>query len=897
MSKDNLLKKITFLALFSSLTLTSIISYSDSSLTVTADRKSTDFVKAVRERTVLSSYNQTPPTPEFRFDSYRSYGPFSSTARITTDILPIRVKTFSENLVVQVVSPETLQRTLEVKKVSYSAFRFEHSSKIVLLVDGQYRVFDSDDYDQNLVEKTTPLTWRLKSNNPRSINSYYFLESLRKATKLSLVPRDAYWSDYKGQKTKYKFSAKDYVFSFLATYFLTANYRYKDGGSPELDNYWYKQTNHRAFQGSSRTNWPNEYLLQFLEIDYRSFRDLESVTEHAPIEKITIDGKPFEVFSVYLETGAKPNSQMELFFKKQIVGGALFFPAPSAYIEEQSYKREDQSKYGEGIVKQIGYYWYAGSYKEMLFGGPYTVSAYEVIGDKGIQKETKNPNYWDKEWLRSKTSPDEVVNEYQKRDSENYSQALYTNFVQGLTPYLSFRHLNSQLQSRVVAGEDKNIPKELVRFTASSNTSWIPWYFQAVTSPAPSKDEQGRLDTSVYLFNDAFSRFMYGASLKVLASGLAKTFKSFFGDEQIAFRSLLIAGVNWAKAIFDQTSGQSIYNFTLAALDSRLEGKDQNSSRIKTTKDALELANTPFVVSKGKRAFDVPYADNLRFATESISQTEAYQGGGPQTFARIQEEMTSLLDGVYQRLAFSPTTKLNFVLNWYKFSWNEHETNSVENVMKTLNSLDKKGRLDIAFDKTAKERKEYIRKWRAGFSFTNPYGWGYDWEGNGSYLAAFLSHRLSFFIGFFAELARRSETDPNNPFPLMTRLAKLLKKGIESGEYKFSVPFEEWFDLTNGQSFLGAESISLPGIDADSEISKFLYRSEKEFTNEELVRLNVELSVLIGPKWNDTAHSSDPNIGSRTLWHRGYYSPERIPGDGLWLQDDHFDNVEEIVEK
>lgn len=130
-----------------------------------------------------------------------------------------------------------------------------------------------------------------------------------------------------------------------------------------------------------------------MEVDYRAFEDLDSLTEHAPVEKVNVDGTPTEVFSVFLETGAKPNSQMELFFQKQLVGGTLLLPAPSEYIEEQSRLRADQSKDGEGNVKRIGYYWYSRTLEDQLYGGAYILSSFEVIGGRATKTFLENPNY------------------------------------------------------------------------------------------------------------------------------------------------------------------------------------------------------------------------------------------------------------------------------------------------------------------------------------------------------------------------------------------------------------------------------------------------------------------------------------------------------------------------
>lgn len=62
--------------------------------------------------------------------------------------------------------------------------------------------------------------------------------------------------------------------------------------------------------------------------------------------------------------------------------------------------------------------------------------------------------------------------------------------------------------------------------------------------PSMSVDADGKPQTDVYKFNDVYSRFMFGAPLEEIAKGKAVPTTHFFGDDQIAFRSILNAAVN-----------------------------------------------------------------------------------------------------------------------------------------------------------------------------------------------------------------------------------------------------------------------------------------------------------------------------------------------------------------
>lgn len=128
---------------------------------------------------------------------------------------------------------------------------------------------------------------------------------------------------------------------------------------------------------------------------------------------------------------------------------------------------------------------------------------------------------------------------------------------------------------------------------------------------------------------------------------------------------------------------------------------------------------------------------------------------------------------------------------------------------------------------------------------------------------------------------------------MLTRLAHLLKQGIDRGEFRFGVPFEEWPHLTNERGYDMAETIAYPGTDAVAELARFLLKSQRAFTNEEHIRLNVELSVLMGPKWDQDAYVSDQSRGYNIIYQEGYHVPAVLSGFTGWPQDHFFDPLEE----
>lgn len=102
------------------------------------------------------------------------------------------------------------------------------------------------------------------------------------------------------------------------------------------------------------------------------------------------------------------------------------------------------------------------------------------------------------------------------------------------------------------------------------------------------------------------------------------------------------------------------------------------------------------MIKNGRRGFDIPYSKNLETAN-LVQQVEAYMGGGAELYAKMQEQMTELLDRVYAKHHFSPDTKLSWLWTWYTYTPTERKQNVVSKVVGAINNLDKKGRLDLTF--------------------------------------------------------------------------------------------------------------------------------------------------------------------------------------------------------
>lgn len=142
---------------------------------------------------------------------------------------------------------------------------------------------------------------------------------------------------------------------------------------------------------------------------------------------------------------------------------------------------------------------------------------------------------------------------------------------------------------------------------------------------------------------------MYGADLKTLAAGEARPLLNFFGDDQISFRSLILAGVNWYKFVAQaKRGGGGTYVYSPVPIFANLTGNDVATSPYKTTYDAWELANSPYAVVDGKRAIEIPYEANQE-ALREIRESDSYKGGGRAIYTKLQDAMTALLDRVYAK--------------------------------------------------------------------------------------------------------------------------------------------------------------------------------------------------------------------------------------------------------
>lgn len=831
-----------------------------------------NYAQAVLKRELYEDINSDPLNPyAYVFDRTDNYGRRPEYHRQVLYI--IRARSFGKpELVSQVlVKDGVVSQEMVVKKPSYTHYKLEAVKAIVATwEDGQTFVFDLDDFQMELAQESRHASWMVKSNNPRSINSDYFWNTLKKAYKVSLVPRDIHWVTNTGKKTKYKLKSRDFFYSYLRSFSLTPKFRHENGGSPELDQQWFQASYAAKFD--PKTFYPNEYLAILFGIDTPSLRNFnKDPAFRYPIEVIDVEGKPTEVFSIFINKGAEPDSQIYNYVRHYLVNSQELNPAPSEYIAEKN-KKLTSKKYGAGVMKEIGYYWYGEKPEQMLWVSPYIPYSREVIGSSEIVKERKNPHFFDQEWVKNPDNVQHVITKRQNR-GEDYQQVLYANFSQGLLSRVNFANLDKAVSDSIHAGTDPVIKEHMIRYSKIPNFDAYPRAQVAVSVPSPAKNSAGEPSPDVYFYNDAYAEFMYGGTREELAKGTVNTTPSFFGDDQIAFRSLLVAGVNWHKAVFDQTDGEFVHSLTLAAVDSELNGSDHDTAKYKTPGDGLAITNTPFVLKDGKRWLEVPHSLNVA-AANSINQTEAYMGGGRSLYEKMQEQMTEILDRFYAKKGWSNDVKLVWEWGWDTVEINDRWVAVWTNVIRTINSLDKKGRILLKrrqFDDDSQINTTIL----GGYSARRRGHWFYDFAGNTSYIdGVWFMREGVFYYSFFPILAQRDEKDPDNPFPLLTRLAKIMKQAIEEGLFRFKIPFEKWASLTNGESYQPFDLFddeNYPNLFA--EMTRFYFWALKKFTNEEHLKLNVEVSVLVGPKFSNAAHDVDIRKGTRELFQDGFYKP------------------------
>lgn len=808
-----------------------------------------------------------------------------------------------------------------VKQPSYQSYEFSLGKSIVLFFENDKNEkieleFDSDDASiKPQISDDNKLTVVEKfSSNPKSINNKdIFLELLSigsfdgddiktpddfkepkkminpngkwKLRKVGFTVKDnVYWVDSNGNKTKYKVIAKDFWYSFMRTKLYDRNFRRQNGGSKELDSYFIKKTKATTrFRENDR--YPNEYLFDFFDIDSKKLYE-----EKTAITK-TLKGDDALIFSVSVD---RPTGFISI-LKKFLVNSYTFSAAPSQYIDELSEDKrlnEDINIGGDkkidsikGLARKFGIYTYGQTRNTTLFASPYIpVSAIE-----NREVFVYNKYFADQKWINVIEKGEEIDGELRKGlnkiifeysggiETGTYNSQLLNSYLKGVVSEIKYSDLLPVQREKIYGSDPKNIRataiKHGLRYSKTINTSSLVQRTLIQSNPINGINENS------YGFNDAYSKLVFGLTKKELSSGKYNTTNAFFVNDGFEFRLLIQAAINWDAFVNQSFQHQRIMWLSGAAPDAQFSSVDSTS---KTPIDYESIVNTLQFIDRtsGKpRLVDISAEKMREWSKNNTNQEEVIKS--PE-YQLIKRNMKLLLD---KNNISSPKE-----ISWdVVYPWSDKDTiktTVLTDVVNTINNLDSRLSANIVIPK---DRDEMIAKIANNTGIDDFNGWGYDYEGIGSYISAFSNGHGVTILNAFPIYTLNDSNDKRYEkaielqrwFPEFTKLAKFTKEYIDNEMLNKQIDkkfwLENWDKVTNeanqdsSQYFL---KVTNGKFDPAVSLAKAFktYESQK-ITNEEWAKLIMELNAIKGVSMNADNSILNPKTASLSLYLKDYIVP------------------------
>ena len=578
---------------------------------------------------------------------------------------------------------ETLKLpTGPVSKISKPTFyknKLEYVKEFILTIDGEQKIYDNDEAEI-LPEGTeeingkkyyTDISVQALSKNAKSINNPEFYKDLEKASKLQFtLKEDVYWSDYKGQKTKYKINPKDVYYSWLRTVTLNRSLRYNPayGGSEALDKLIHD--NLLDVEASDLTKneqgYSNEYLYGIFNVNSANF-----YKEDKFITDATINSKQVKAITIDKKDASK-KADFKNFFISCLLTGQDFILAPSEYIDDvnangikaYSYKglaaspsiNAQLEAIKDKVFGKIGGYWYGIHEKTTLFAGPYY--ALEITGtDKDFKL---NENYWDQEWVKSTNKINEIIWRYASSTTQTTDEFAKNNFIN----YQQFATTEADYSLLTPANKtivNKNVKKYGLRQLKPSNK----------LNPRQRFITTSHLNLAVAdskFLNDAYLKISYNVTKDDIKNG-KQSLSDYLSNGPLSFRSILNAAVNWDA--FTNTLTNNIGRPWLVKLaeDGAIGGSDQNTASHTTFKSFYNEINSLFAFdkdgnkiefSKTKDRFQISPEDNQKSLASAAKVIDQYKSAG---FDELKQKLAELIADFDEK---NPTLKgQNFEYTWF----------------------------------------------------------------------------------------------------------------------------------------------------------------------------------------------------------------------------------------
>ncbi len=821
----------------------------------------------------------------YYFDTSATYGTTQTKtpqSLMTSNL--IRVETLGETKFVK-----NSLGNLVVSKSSESRLVLEMAKEVILTFENaglsSQVVFDNDLAElkpSNSSEK--PETMELKSNNIKSINSAHFDDLLLGKANLidgSLKPDpegayslkslgfttrdDVYWVDSEGNETKYKISPRDFYYSYMRTWLFDTPYRRANGGSKLLDDYFVNLTSTVTRFGDEK-KYPNDYLLGLFGINAEILKD-----EKETIKEVEIDGQTTTMFSISALKDDTPN--FTSLMDKAILNSYLLSAAPSEHIDELvknssgiEYPVSSTSKEKiTGNAEKFGIYTYGQNRQNNLFATAYIpVSA----GDNRIIFK-KNNFFANKDFLNQENTMERIIFEFST--SPTFNDQLFNNYFEGTVSEMPYVSLTQQQKIKIFGTEGNDefaSEKGLLQVKQLNKTSLVQ---RTLLSTDPRKFYDG--EKGDYLFNEEYARVIYGSSIEQLKKGEAKTAMSFFNGPGYELRTLFNASINWYTFVNNSTKGLKQLWLNHAAPNAVY-----NSKGTATPFDFQDKINNIGYFDEKNKKVTITEADMKNtFLDHSASVDEQYK---THEFKNIKTMVETLLDR--EGVASNKPLVWKIVYPYPDGASNHVKIAQLEMLVKTLKSLDSKGRIQPEVYVPGNQ-DEVLQAISVNKGISDFNGWGYDYEGIGSYIDGISHGQGISLMGAFSLYSDPKNIKIRAQMEEFTKLSDKLKDSLNS-TLPPTLKVEDWIDFTNDDNNELEKLFKSKGYVIGTELAKFFLMYQETINDSEITDLIVELNIIAGFAMESDISIDDPNSTSLSLVLTEYYYPTTKSGV-LYLSD------------
>ena len=903
----------------------------------------------------LIRLNSKPDASGYKYDVSYSSGPNSSlsiTSLVTNELIHMK----SEGKLIIESQPGGPDKITP----SYQSFEFGLADAAVAVLQNKNNpndkielVFDSDEADFPVVPANNQETVLVKnSTNKHSINNQdIFLnllatgaitknvsavENLNKTdinkngdyilVKLGFTVRENVpWVDHNGQPTKYMLQAEDIWYSFMRSKLFDRDFRRSNGGSKKLDDHFIETTKTATlFQDNGR--FTNEYLFGFFDLDVTKLYERESA-----IQKVSVNGKSREMFTFSALNEKVATNGFLSAVQKLLSNSLLFSAAPSAFIKELAKNDQLNKNLGKnkdleisGKAREFGTYTYGQTRKDVLYASPYVpVSAIE-----NREVFNYNPHFANQavvaeiEGQIKKTDPNtkrpirpvkQIIFEYSGGiDTSTFNSQLLSSYLKGNVSQIAYADLTIDQRMKLF-GNDQGSLEEIeeralfngLQYTKVNNiTTFVQ---RTLVQSNPTNDVK---TVDAYGFNDLYSQIVFGMDRNGLKAGTSTTTENFFVGDGFEFRLLIQAAINWDAYVKQGYQNQRVFWINGAAQHAQF-----SSAAPQKPIEFYEEVNTLEFIDRinpnNKKLVQITPKE-MQEHTVQNSNNDIESLKSPK-FAQIQQNLKNLLDKIYAEKNWQPEQKIEWEI---VYGWGDADivrTTIMQKIVDIISSLDPRLKPKLIIPKTL---EEMINKIASNTGVSDFNGWGYDYEGIGSYIAAFASgigvSLMNAFDIFSQAQPPAARPELFNWFPQFRKLARFVKEEVKAeldqlkkeiqttstyDEQEFNKLYvDQWSKLTNTDNqeideFFKKRSNGKYKI--TTHLAKLFRKYEdyedpmnnnQKMSAENWVNLIREFNSLRGVSMDLDNSISDPNINNLSLFLREYIVPASHQGI-LFLQD------------